>query len=68
MGKRTVKLTRYEGIASGTIYFGYDIKDATTKDIDGVKYIEVADSLVCPKIFFVRYDTIKETGVVEVEV
>lgn len=62
MARKKVVLIKYENIATGDIYFGYPIKDAVTKDIDGIIYLEVTDSLTKPKQRFVKMDNIRKIG------
>ena len=62
MRKSQTTLEKYEVIATGEIYYGYHLKEAMTKDIDGVKYVELTNSLSRPKQFFLRADSLKHIG------
>lgn len=62
MGRRKVTLSKYENIATGEIYFGYRIKDALKKEIEGVVYMEVTASITRPKQMWVKLDALREVG------
>ncbi len=62
MRKRLVTLEKYENIATGDIYYGYPVKEASTKLIDGITYIEVTSSITKPKISFIKLDNLRRIG------
>lgn len=57
-----VTLMKYENVTNGEVYFGYRVKDALIKEIDGIKYIEVVDTLTRPKQIWVKLDALKLIG------
>lgn len=59
---RKVTLTKYENITTGEVFYGYRIKDAMKKDIEGVTYMEVTPSITRPKQMWIKLDSLREIG------
>lgn len=62
-----VTLEKYENIATGDVYYGYPIKDAMKKEIDGVTYIEVTNSITRPKLSYIKLDNLRRIGEISFE-
>lgn len=68
MRKKIATLDKYENIATGDIYYGYPLKDAMKKDIEGVTYIEMTNSVTRPKMVYVKMDNLRRIGEITFEV
>jgi len=64
MKKPQVTLMKYENTSNSIIYFGYKKEECMCKEIDGIMYMEVCDSIVRPKIQWVRMDQMTEVGTI----
>jgi hypothetical protein len=60
--KRKVTLEKYEVVATKDVYYGYPAKDAVIKEIDGDQYIEVIDSIVHPKVSYIKLNNLSRIG------
>jgi hypothetical protein len=65
--KSVTQLVKYENVATGDVFYGYPIQEAVRKEIDGVTYIEITDSITKPKMAFVKLENLKKVGTVSVE-
>ena len=64
MSKRQVTLVTYENTKSGITYYGYRVKDAMKKDIDGEVYMEVTSSVSKPKLHWVKLEHLEDVGLI----
>lgn len=60
--KALATLDKYENIATQDIYYGYPADKAMKKEIDGIVYMEVTNSVTRPKQFYIKEDNLRKIG------
>ena len=59
------KLVKYQNVITGDAYYGYRLNEATVKEIDGVKFIEVTTDISKVAPMWVKLESVKCVGEVD---